>query len=269
MRLRLTAWLLGGLLALTGSAWAAEATGGSPDEHECTVKKEDVHTWTMTVDGKEYEVHPATPAYEEETGLFHMSTAYTLPKGKVSFSLFRDNLDRDPKDVDVSIHGLSLGWGLSNRVELFGNIGIQNRVNADALFQPGFVNDYPFVKERWETGFGDIKLGLKFQLLDDYMGDGIGLAIRPYLKIPTADANIGLGTGKTSFGADLVLSKSLGRKADIHGYIGYQANGDPDEPQVLDIGNEFHWGIGLNIPACKRFQIQAELVGRSYSGADF
>jgi outer membrane protein OmpA-like peptidoglycan-associated protein len=262
------------MIGLLGSLAFSGAAGAQDPPDTCTVTRENVKTWTIQINGRDYEAHPATPTYEGTTGLFHLPSAYTLPKGKVSFSLFRDNLDRDPKDVDISIHGLSLGWGLSNRVELFGNIGIQNRVNADALFQPGFVNDYPFVgndrsSPGWQTGFGDIKLGLKFKLLDDYLGDGVGLAIRPYLKIPTADANIGLGTGKTSFGADLILSKSLGRAADIHGFIGYQANGDPDEPIVLDIGNEFHWGIGLNIPACKRFQIQAELIGRSYSGADF
>ena len=97
----------------------------------------------MEIDGREWEVHPATPTYEGTTGLFHMPSAYTLPKGRFSFSLFRDNLDRDPKDEDISIHGVSLGYGLSNRLELYGNFGLQNRIDADALFQPGYVNDYP------------------------------------------------------------------------------------------------------------------------------
>ena len=43
-----------------------------------------------------------TLAYDGDTGLFHLSSAYTLPKGKLAISLFRDNLDRDPKDVDIS-----------------------------------------------------------------------------------------------------------------------------------------------------------------------
>ena len=55
------------------------------------VKKEDVHTWVATEDGQDYEVRPATPTYFGDTGLFHVSSAYTLFKGKVSFSLFRDN----------------------------------------------------------------------------------------------------------------------------------------------------------------------------------
>jgi outer membrane protein OmpA-like peptidoglycan-associated protein len=197
--------------------------------------------------------------------LFHLPSAYTLAKGKFSFSLFRDNLDRDPKDEDISIHGLSLGYGATNKLEIFGNIGLQNRVDADALFQAGFQNDYPFVSTPWETGVGDVKLGLKYKFLDDYMGDGIGLAVRGYAKLPTADEAKGLGTGKTSFGADLIVSKSLDEKADIHASIGYVVNSDPDG---ANIGNAFRWGLGLNLPACRIFQLQAELMGTSYTGDD-
>jgi len=234
------------------------------------VRREDVKTWTMTIDAKEYEVHPATPAYEGETGLFHMATAYTLPKGKFSFQLFRDNLDRDPKDEDISIHGVSLAVGLTNRLELHGNFGLQNRIDADALFQAGYFNDYPFVSTPWETGAGDLKLGLKFKLLDDYMGDPVGLAIRGFVKIPTANEDKGLGTGKGSWGGDLILSKSIDEKLDLHGSIGFVKNGDPDSPTPVNIANAFRWGLGLNVPACRTVQLQAELMGTRYTGdSDF
>jgi outer membrane protein OmpA-like peptidoglycan-associated protein len=276
-------WLLGGILALTAPAWAQTAPAGeetqtqtttttttTTTEHTSTghtVRREDVKTWTMTIDGKEYEVHPATPAYEGETGLFHMSTAYTLPKGKFSFSLFRDNMDRDPKDEDISIHGVSLGYGVSNRFEIHGNFGLQNRLDADALFQAGYVNDYPFVRTPWQTGAGDFKLGAKFKFLDDYMGDPVGLAIRGFVKIGTADEDKGLGTGKSSFGGDLILSKSIDAKLDLHGSIGFVKNGDPDG---VDIANAFRWGLGLNVPACRTVQLQAELMGTKYTGdSDF
>ena len=247
-RRRVMTWLLGGTLALAATATARAQEPAT--EHD-KVTREQVKTWTATIHDKEYEIHPATPTYEGTTGLFHLPSAYTLAKGKFSFSLFRDNLDRDPKDEDISIHGLSLGYGATNKLEIFGNIGLQNRVDADALFQAGFQNDYPFVSTPWETGVGDVKLGLKYKFLDDYMGDGIGLAVRGYAKLPTADEAKGLGTGKTSFGADLIVSKSLDEKADIHASIGYVANSDPDG---ANIGNAFRWGLGLNLPACRIFQ---------------
>jgi outer membrane protein OmpA-like peptidoglycan-associated protein len=253
-----------GMLALASAARAQE-TAADPGHQGHTMTQEEVKTWTAEINGKQYGVHPWAPSYEGTTGLFHMPVAYTLPKGKFSFSLFRDNLDRDPKDEDISIHGLSLGYGATDKLEIFGNFGLQNRIDADALFQAGFVNDYPFVATPWETGVGDLKLGLKYKFLDDYMGDSVGLAARAFVKLPTADEAKGLGTGKTAFGGDLIISKSLAEKADIHASLGYQVNSDPDD---VNIGNAFKWGVGLNIPACYFIQLQAELVGTNYSGDD-
>jgi outer membrane protein OmpA-like peptidoglycan-associated protein len=265
MKTKLTAWALGGLMALAPAVLGQSAP--ADEKGHKTVTKEQVKTWTTTIDGKEYEVRPATPTYDGDTGLFHLSSAYTLPKGKVAFSLFRDNLDRDPKDVDISIHGLNFAIGATSKLEVFANAGLQNRVNTDAIFQPGFVNDYPFAGSattypRWQTGFGDIKLGAKYKFLDDYMGDGLGLALKAYVKVGTADEAKGLGTGKTAFGADLIASKTLGYKADLHASIGYQMNSDPDN---IDLGNALKWGFGLNVPSCRYFQLQAEVTGSVYS----
>jgi outer membrane protein OmpA-like peptidoglycan-associated protein len=33
----------------------------------------------------------------------------------------------------------------------------------------------------------------------------------------------------------------------------------------LEIGNAFKWGLGLNVPSCRYFQLQAEVVGHIYS----
>jgi outer membrane protein OmpA-like peptidoglycan-associated protein len=161
---------------------------------------------------------------------------------------------------------VSLAVGATNRLEIYGNFGVENRIDADALFQAGFFNDYPFVNTPWQTGVGDLKLGLKYGFLNDYMGDGVGLAVRGFVKIPTADKNKGLGTGKSSFGADLILSKNIDEKLDIHGSIGYQWNGDPDQPTRVNIANALKWAVGLNVPACRTVQLQAELMGTKYSG---
>jgi outer membrane protein OmpA-like peptidoglycan-associated protein len=44
--------------------------------------------------------------------------------------------------------------------------------------------------------------------------------------------------------------------------LGYEINSDPDG---LDSGNAFKWGVGLNVPSCRYFQLQAEVVGHIYS----
>ncbi len=289
MKRTMTTWLLGGLLALTGTAYAQNVTPtgegarvstptGEGHSGHMTVREEEIKTWTMEREGKKWDVHPATPGYDGSTGLFHMPTAYTLPEGKFAFSLFRDNYDRDPKDIDFSVHGANMAYGISDALELHAHVGLEHRVDADALFQSGYYNDLPFVRTGWQTGFGDIKIGLKYKFMDDYYGgDPLALALRGYVKLGTADETKGLGTGKPSFGLDLVASKNLGHFADIHGTIGYQINKDPDELSLatgattgreLDIANAFKYGIGINVPACFWLQLQADLVGLKYQDSD-
>ncbi len=265
MTRRTVAWAVAGALALTVPA-LAQGTAG--DDQQGTVKREEVKTWIETFDGREYSVHPATPSYAGDTGLFHLSSAYVLPKGQVSLSLFRDNLDRDPKDIDFSIHGITFAYGATPKLELFGSVGIQNRVRVAHAEIAGFFNDLPFAGNaalsdpRWQTGFGDIWVGGKYQLADDYGKDPVAFALRARVKIPTADKDNGLGTGAVSGGVDAILSKHLNRKADIHAMLGYQFNGSPSG---VSIGNALRWGLGLNLPACQIFQLQAELVGTKYS----
>ena len=264
---RLAALVLGVMLALSGTAFAQDDTSDAT----VTVKREDVRTWVVPIEGKDWSIRTATPTYEGDTGLFRLSSAYTLQKGKASFSLFRDNYDRNPKGIDFSIHGLSFGYGATDRLEIFANLGVQNRTKVNYPGEAGFWSALPFAGDAdpasWQTGFGDIKVGLKYNLLDDYYrSDGVGLALKAVAKLPTADEAKGLGTGKAAFAADLILSKHLNRAADIHASIGYEFGGSPSE---FDLGNSFKWGVGINAPACRMFAIQAEVTGRSYSGADF
>jgi OmpA family/Bacterial Ig domain len=258
------------IAALALVAFAAPAMAQDEAAPEGKVLREDVATWTLDVDGVEYEARPGTPTYRGDTGLFHLSSAYTLPKGKVSVSFFRDNIDRDPKDIDLSTHGLTFAVGASSKLELFASVGVQNRLDVDARDQDGFFNDLPFAglsssSPGWQTGFGDVWVGGKLKLLDDYRGDGVGLAVRGQVKLPTADEEKGLGTGKVGVAGDLILSKRLGYGADLHANLGFETLSADD----VSLGNAFNWGVGLNVPALEIVQLQAELMGRSYGDADF
>jgi hypothetical protein len=99
-RLRLSSAAALAILAASGFAQTA------PDG---TVKKEDVKTWVITSAAKEYEARPLTATFSGSTGLFYLPSAYTVAKGKTSFSLYRNNLDRNPKDLDASTIGVTLG----------------------------------------------------------------------------------------------------------------------------------------------------------------
>jgi len=263
------------VLALTGLLGLGGPASAQDDASEGkTVTREEVKSWVITLDGKDWSVRPGAATTLGDTGLFRLSSAYTLPKGFFSFSLFRDNYDRDPKGTDFTVLGLSIGYGVTHRLELFGSVGIQNQTKAHYLAEPGGPNEYPFIASGWETGFGDVRVGAKYTLLDDYYGgDAVGLALRGFAKLPTADEELGLGTGKASFGGDLVLSKTLGYKADLHGSVGYEVNGQPDVPSGFAPGDRvadaFRWGVGLNVPACQLFQLQAEVTGKVYGDTSF
>lgn len=259
-------------LRLSGAAALAilAAPGFAQTAPDGTVKKEDVKTWVITSAAKEYEARPLTSTFSGSTGLFYLPSAYTVAKGKTSFSLYRNNLDRNPKDLDASTIGVSLGYGITDKAEIFGTFGVQ-RNDVDKAFQPGFVNDFPNAGRQttspgWQSGAADAIVGVKFKLLDDYAGDGVALALRPTIKLPTASFDNGLGTGKFSGGVDLLLSKHMDRSAEIHGMIGYQINADP---KGFNIGNAFKWGVGAALPLYSRIQLQAEVTGATYSGASY
>ena len=54
--------------------------------------------------------HALTPTFSGSSGLFHLSSAYTVAKGRTSM-----NLDRNPKDLDASTHGLNLAYGITDK----------------------------------------------------------------------------------------------------------------------------------------------------------
>jgi hypothetical protein len=251
--------------------FAATATSGFAQTAPAgTVERKDVQTWILTSEGKDYEARPLTPTFSGSSGLFHLPSAYTLAKGRTAFSLYRMNLDRNPKDLDITKIGLNLAYGLTPKIEIFGTFGLQ-RNDVDIETQPGYVNDYPRAGRQttspgWQTGASDAIVGLKFKLLDDYAGDALGLALRPTVKLPTASFDNGLGTGKVSAGIDLLVSKGLNRQAEIHGMVGAVTNSDPSG---FNLGNALRWGAGIATPVFRKVQLQAEVTGTSYSSGDF
>jgi outer membrane protein OmpA-like peptidoglycan-associated protein len=263
---RWTALVLGGLLGLAVPAAAQ-------DDSEATVERDAVRTWIVDIEGREWAIRPSAPTSLGDSGLFRLvGSADTLPAGAFSVSIFRDNVDRDPNATDFSVHGLAASYGATDALELFGTFGVENRAKAHSD-QPGGPNEYPFIQPGWTTGFGDLVLGVKYSFLAPPRGHRVRLALRGFVKIATADAARGLGTGRTSFGADLVVSQFLGEHADLHAVAGYEFNGNPERPADLAIetspgpdyvANAFRWGAGLTLPVKRLVQVQAELSGRVY-----
>lgn len=57
-----------------------------------------------------------------------------------------------------------------------------------------------------ENGIGDLSLQLKWRFFDR---EGLSLAVKPVITLPTGDENRGLGNGKTSYGIGLILTRQF------------------------------------------------------------
>src|SRR5687767_12238755 len=70
------------------------------------------------------ETRPATTTFLGDTGLWYVPTAEILPDRKWSVSAYRVNFDDDQGFTDVSNWPVTFGYGLRDRVELFGSFVI-------------------------------------------------------------------------------------------------------------------------------------------------
>jgi outer membrane protein OmpA-like peptidoglycan-associated protein len=252
-----------------------------------------------------YEMVSATSTRWGETGYFDVFSAYTIPKSKVAVGAFRDNIDRDPFSMDISNLAGSFAVGITERIEIFGRFDVQRRILAkgdlwlqrrilrsdracfdpeiarsvdplvflmicgiapDLVGYPSFYNDEPRVLQRWSTGVGDAWLGGKWNLLSEYRDDPVALALRGFIKLPTADGDVGLGTGALSGGGHVVVSKNVGELVESSYYAGFRGNGNGDLP--FSIGNAIEWGLGTSFPRRSILRGMVELTGSVFTGAD-
>jgi outer membrane protein OmpA-like peptidoglycan-associated protein len=219
------------------------------------------------------ETRPATPTMFGDTGLWFVPTGEILPARKWSLSLYRVDWNYNQGFTNGSFWPVTFGVGLGDRAELFASVRSVVRLDRDIrpLFQPvtpdqkfgGAVVDYPNNRTTW-TGnqFGDVYLGAKVNLLSEYRQQPVAFGIRGMLKLPTADENEGVGTGKMDVLLDAILSKELNERVELSGYAGFISRGNPDN---WDLTNGFRWGIGAGFPTRKSLRFTAELYGEQYS----
>src|SRR5688500_15296364 len=153
--------------------------------------------WAQTPPPDDSATRPATTTTLGDTGLWYVPTGEVLPKGRWSFSAYRTNWDRQEAFSDISNFRGTFAFGVTDRVELFGSIDAQRRIDADRrpVRAGGTPMDDPFIHEQWATGFGDVRVGAKINLLAPWRQQPAALALRGVLKLPTSQNEDGLGTG--------------------------------------------------------------------------
>jgi len=216
---------------------------------------------------------PATTTFFGDTGLWFVPTGEVLPDGKWSVSGYRRGTNYIQGYTNIGDFAGTFGYGIKGRADIFGSFLVDTRIDRDVrplfLNDPtigGFVDRYPLVNTTW-TGdnLGDFYVGAKVNLLSEFKQKPAALAVRGIVKLPTANKDVGNGTGKADFLVDLIVSKEVSRMAEVSGYAGFEVRGSPDNFTIPT--GAFRWGAGAGFPSRSPVRVTAELNGIANSSS--
>jgi outer membrane protein OmpA-like peptidoglycan-associated protein len=240
--------------------WAATAAAQTPPS-------------SSTAPADSSESRPATTTFFGDTGLWFVPTAEVVPAGKWSASGYRRGTNYIQGYTNIGDFAGTFSFGIKDRAEIFGSFLVDTRIDRD--LRPLFVNDptyggfvdrYPRVNTTW-TGdnLGDFYVGAKVNIWSERTQHPVAMAVRGIVKLPTADKDVGNGTGKADFLADFIISKEVQRMAEISGYAGAEIRGNPDNFDVPS--RAFRWGVGAGFPSRSPIRITTELNGIANSSS--
>ena len=195
--------------------------------------------WAQTSDQA---TRPASSTTIGDTGLWFVPLGETLPKGKTAGQGVYVNVDRSEGFSDIGDFNGTFAFGATDKVEIFGGLTFLRRIDADRL--PVAIDGQPMdylVNQGWKQGFGDIMVGAKYGLRSQATNNGIAIALRGAVKLPTASQDDGLGTGSPDFLVDAIVSKEINQKLDVSGFGGFKFRSSPDD---YELSNGFRYGFG-------------------------
>ena len=167
------------------------------------------------------------------------------------------------KDAGIKHWDLPFGvaYGLVDGLEIGGGFGGQFEERTEMLDGSGGEETLN------EESVGDLVVGAKWQVTES-CPLGARHALAPSVKLPTADDEDGLGSGKADVDLTWIVSRDLGDKAGAHLDLGYSWIGGPDKNMV-------HYGFALDYQAADSLQwvgelsAEQELTGGSDTVAQF
>lgn len=259
-RTNLTTALLAAVVALLTCSQAAFAQTTTAADPQATRPVSDTRPATTTVAG--------------DTGLWFVPTAEVLPHKKWSASFYRANADFGQGFTDVSNFPVTFAVGIADRAEIFGSWTAVTRIDRDTrpLFFTstsdapedaggGVVNEYPWVRQQWSgNARGDLRAGVKFNLLSQADNKQVALALRGAIKAAIGDEDKGASTGKMDFTVDLVASHDNGT-VELAAFGGFIKRGDPDG---FELSDGIRYGFGLAVPSRKGLRLTTEFHGEWY-----
>lgn len=218
------------------------------------------------------------------TGLFKIWDAESLRHGETNFTFGYDRFNRDPGQLQISRIPAGAAVGLFDRLELFGSIDVQRDIEADNIsfyrLLPGqlpipsttpqgfqlFSNDAPYMDVPEAMGRGDINLGLKFNIVSEFRGDPVSVAIGGTGKIPgqrnIVGLNRGLSNGAFEGGIKLAASKTAADFIRFHFNAGMSWITDSEADDVTlpyRLQDKVTYGAGVEFPTYKPYRFIAEV----------
>ena len=254
------AWALA--LAVTATARAQSGPSGTSAGQSTTTTQ----TQSSSTDTAQ-ETRPATTTFFGDTGLWFVPTAEVLGHGKWSASVYRRGTNWVQGYTNVADFAGTFAVGIKNRAEIFGSFLVDTRIDRDVrpvfVADPtfgGFIDRYPRVNQYW-TGdnIGDFYIGAKYSFWSEADQKPAALAVRGMVKLPTADKDVGNGTGKADGSIDLIVSKEAAKVVEVSGFGGYEFRGQPDNFDTPS--GAFRWGAGVGFPSRNWLRVTGELNG--------
>lgn len=185
-----------------------------------------------------------------ETGRFEASASFpylTIHDGTVApsaggFVPMRGSL------VDAPASGIAMGSQMGGQVG-----GMMGRPSTPAAPAGGTT---PLLTSA--SGFGDVIGSFGYRVLDDPAA-GLQVVVAGRVKIPTASASRGLGTGELDVGGAATVRRQFAR-GWAYGEGGYLRVGDP---AGLDLRNAVLWSFGTGYFVTRRVAVLASASGNS------
>ena len=163
--------------------------------------------------------------------------AWTVEKGEFELEIGVDATRQDNHDR-VYCPSSTLTYGLLERMDV------------------GIGSGYLFVhpkEDKKERGFSDTELKVKYRPIDE-KGWRPAFALTGILKIPTAKESKGLGSGKTDFGINAILTKNFGERLALHLNLGHTFIGEHH------VDNEWNYSLAAQFILTKKWALVGEVM---------
>ncbi len=146
-----------------------------------------------------------------------------------------------------------LTYGGFRNAEIGAGFGVQSEIRTERQEHGGETR-------KRNRGLGDLTMGAKWRFLES-CPLGARHALVPSVKVPTADEDRELGSGRADYDLTWIASRAIGGKAGAHLNLGYSRIGGPDD-------DAFHYGAALDYQITETVQWAGEVFAETTRAGD-